>query len=42
MYPPDGWHHFSPFGGVHALMIVLCALAIAAPALLGRKLAKTT
>jgi hypothetical integral membrane protein (TIGR02206 family) len=41
MYPPDGWHHFSPFGGVHALMVIGCALVIAAPSLLGRRLSKT-
>jgi hypothetical integral membrane protein (TIGR02206 family) len=41
MYPPDGWHHFSPFGGLHALMVIGCALVIAAPSLLGRKLSKT-
>jgi hypothetical integral membrane protein (TIGR02206 family) len=42
MITPDGWHHFSPFGGVHALMVIGCALAIAAPSLLGRGLSKTT
>jgi hypothetical integral membrane protein (TIGR02206 family) len=40
MYPPDEWHHFSPYGAVHALMIVVCALVIAAPSLLGRELSK--
>ena len=40
MNPPDGWHHFVPYGGVHALMVVACAILIAAPALLGRKLSK--
>jgi hypothetical integral membrane protein (TIGR02206 family) len=42
MYPPDGWHHFSPFGGLHALMVIGCALVIVAPSLLGRRLSKTS
>ena len=40
MYSTDGWHHFVPYGGVHALMVMASAILIAAPALLGRRLNK--
>jgi hypothetical integral membrane protein (TIGR02206 family) len=31
---------FAPYGGLHALAVAICALVIAAPALLGRRLRK--
>jgi len=33
-------HHFVPYGGLHVLMVAVCAVLIAAPALLGRRLGK--
>jgi hypothetical integral membrane protein (TIGR02206 family) len=38
--PPDLWHHFTPYGGVHALAVAICALLIAAPSFIGRRLDK--
>ena len=42
MIPPGGWHHFVPYGGLHAVMLVVCAALIAAPTLVGRALRKDT
>jgi len=36
--PPHAWEVFSPYGGLHALAVAVCALLIAAPAWLGRAL----
>jgi len=40
MNPPGGWHQFVPYGGLHVLMLAVCTLLIAAPALVGRALRK--
>ena len=34
--PPDGWDVFVPYGGLHAVILVACALLITAPTMLGR------
>jgi hypothetical integral membrane protein (TIGR02206 family) len=41
MNAPDAWAAFAPFGWLHAAAVAVCAVLIAAPALLGRALAKT-
>jgi uncharacterized membrane protein YwaF len=35
---PDGWHHFAPYGAVHALALAVCILLIALPSLISRSL----
>ncbi|HEX8829066.1 MAG TPA: hypothetical protein VF778_13250, partial [Xanthobacteraceae bacterium] len=37
---PSGWQVFVPYGSLHALTVVICALLIAAPTLAGRALGK--
>jgi len=38
MNPPGAWDVFVPYGGLHAFVLAVCALLIAAPSLLGRRL----
>jgi hypothetical integral membrane protein (TIGR02206 family) len=36
----SAWNVFAPYSGLHALSVVVCALLIAAPTLIGRRLSK--
>jgi hypothetical integral membrane protein (TIGR02206 family) len=38
---PGGWNVFVPYGGLHVLALVVCALLIAAPSIIGRSLSKS-
>jgi hypothetical protein len=40
MNPSGVWNVFVPYSGLHALAVAVCALLIAAPALVGRRLLK--
>jgi hypothetical integral membrane protein (TIGR02206 family) len=40
MHMPGAWDVFVPYSGLHALVLAVCALLIAAPSLLGRRLPK--
>jgi hypothetical integral membrane protein (TIGR02206 family) len=40
MAAADVWHGFTPYGWLHGVALIVCALAIVAPALLGRRLHK--
>jgi hypothetical integral membrane protein (TIGR02206 family) len=42
MNPPGGWDVFAPYGGLHALALIVCLLLIAVPSLLGRALSKNS
>ena len=42
MSPPPPWQVFVPYSGLHVVAVVVCALLIAAPAVLGRAAANDT
>jgi hypothetical integral membrane protein (TIGR02206 family) len=40
MNPPSVWEVFVPYGGLHALAVVVCTVLIVVPSLIGRRLEK--